>query len=67
MPELRAAGTVAVSCVALAQLVASGVVPHITTEVAVKFDPLIVSVKSLPPANAETGVIELIAGGGPTV
>jgi hypothetical protein len=34
-------------------------------EVAVKFAPLMVSVKSLPPANAEAGFSEEIAGGGP--
>jgi hypothetical protein len=47
---LRAAGTTAVNCVALTKFVANAVVPHITAEVAVKFAPLMVSVKSLPAA-----------------
>ena len=45
---------------------ASAVVPHITVEVAVKFVPLMVSVKSLLPANAEVGDSEEMVGAGPT-
>lgn len=41
-------------------------VPHITMEVRVKFVPMTVSVRSLPPANTEVGVIEVKVGGGPT-
>lgn len=63
---LKAAGTTAVSCVSLTQFVASAIVPHITMEDAVKFAPLMVSMKSLPPANAEMGSNEVIDGGGPT-
>ncbi len=62
---IRAAGTVAVNCVALTKVVASAVDPHSTLEVAVKFIPLMVSIRSLPPANAEVGASEEIVGGRP--
>jgi len=63
---IREAGTTAVSCSALTYFVTSAVVPHIAFEVEVKFEPLMVSVKPLPPAMAELGFSEEVAGGGPT-
>jgi len=46
--------------------VASDAAPHMAIEVEVKFVPLMVSAKSLPPANAEAGFREAIVGGEPT-
>jgi hypothetical protein len=63
---IRLAGTAAVNCDALAKVVASAVVPHIAVEVEVKFVPLMVSAKPLPPAYAEAGFSEAVVGGGPT-
>lgn len=62
---VKAAGSVAVNCAALTQFVASAVVPHITMEAAVKFAPLIVSMRSPPPATIEAGFTEEIKGGEP--
>src|SRR5271156_403207 len=53
----RAAGTTAVSCVALTKVVASGVALKFTTEVEVKFAPVAVIVVLPAPVVAPTGEI----------
>jgi hypothetical protein len=61
---IREAGTAAVNFVALANVVASAVVPHFTVEPETKFVPLTVSVNAGPPAVAELGLRLVMAGGG---
>ena len=43
-------------------MVVSGVAPHITVEPPTKFTPVTVSVKGAPPATAEVGLSDVIAG-----
>lgn len=59
---MAVAGIAAVSCVALTNVVVRDVPPKVTAEAAVKFVPLIVSVKAAPPAMALFGEIVLIVG-----
>jgi len=55
--------TAAVSEVALPYVVVSGVVPHIAVEPPLtKFVPVTLSVKGAPPATAEVGFSDVIAG-----
>jgi hypothetical protein len=54
--------TVAVSEVELPYVVASGVAPQFTAELAAKFVPVTVSVKVVAPATAEVGLSDVIAG-----
>jgi hypothetical protein len=61
---IRAAGTVAVSCVALTYVVVSGLPFQFTVEPETKLVPFTVSVNCAPPAVAEVGLIELIVGTG---
>src|SRR6266478_861477 len=60
------AGTVAVSCVLLTNVVVSGIpwIPNWTTDVVTKFVPLTVRVNDGPPAVALVGEIEVIDGKG---
>ena len=60
---MRAAGTVAVSCVAETNVVVSAVPFQFTAEIAAKFVPLTVNVNPRPPAVAQVGLSELIVGG----
>jgi len=59
---MSAAGTVALSCVALTNVVASGLPFQFTVEVETKFVPFTVSVNCGPPAAAQFGLSELIVG-----
>jgi len=61
---ISAAVTCAVSCVALAYVVASAVEPHITVDLLVKFDPFTVSGNAAEPATANAGDTLLIDGRG---
>jgi hypothetical protein len=61
---IRLAGTMAVSCVEVTYVVASVLVPHKALEPEVKFEPLMVSVKAVPPATAEAGLRLSTTGGG---
>src|SRR5438477_23090 len=61
---IRAAGTVAVSCVALTYVVVSGLPFQFTVEPETKLVPFTVSVNCAPPAVAEVGLIEVIVGTG---
>jgi hypothetical protein len=58
------AGTCAVSCVALTNVVVSEAPPHLTTELEMKFAPLTVRVKAAPPTVAPVGDTEAIVGAG---
>src|SRR5216683_212002 len=60
------AGTAAVSCVLLTNVVVSGIpwIPNWTTDVVTKFVPLTVRVNDGPPAVALVGEIEVIDGKG---
>ncbi len=58
------AGMIALNCVALTTLAASAAPPKLIIEDATKFVPLIVSVKSAPPATALFGEIAVIDGAG---
>jgi hypothetical protein len=62
---MRAAGTVAVSCVAETNVVVSAVPFQFTVETwfAAKFVPFTVNVNPGPPAVAQVGLSELIVGG----
>ena len=64
---MRAAGTVAVSCVAEPKAVASGVPFQFTVEPETKLVPFTVSVNPGPPAPVQVGLIELIVGVVPIV
>ena len=57
---MSAAGTVAVSCVAETNVVASGLPFQFTVEVETKFVPFTVSVNCGPPAPVQFGLSELI-------
>jgi hypothetical protein len=57
---IRAAGTVAVSCVAETNVVASGLPFQFTVEPETKLVPFTVSVNCGPPAVAQVGLSELI-------
>ena len=59
---MRAAGTVAVSCVAETNVVVSAVPFQFTVEIAAKFVPLTVNVNPGPPAVAQVGLSELMVG-----
>ena len=61
---IAAAGTAAVNCVALTNVVAGAVPLKLTVVAGTKFVPLIVSVKAAPPAMALFGEIEVIVGVG---
>ena len=59
---MRAAGTVAVSCVAETNVVASGLPFQFTVEPETKLVPLTVNVTCGPPAVAQVGLSEPIVG-----
>jgi hypothetical protein len=59
---MRAAGTVAVSCVAETNVVARDVAFHFTVEPEAKLVPFTVNVNCGPPAVAQVGLSELIVG-----
>src|SRR5437762_675106 len=59
---MRAAGTVAVSCVAETNVVASALPFQFTVEPETKFVPFTVNVNCEPPAVAQVGLSELIVG-----
>jgi hypothetical protein len=59
---MRAAGTVAVSCVAETNVVPSAVALHLTVEPETKLVPFTVSVNCGPPAAVQVGLIEPIVG-----
>src|SRR5437660_10190043 len=59
---MRAAGTVAVSCVAETKAVASGLPFQFTVEPETKFVPFTVSVNCGPPAAVHVGLSELMVG-----
>src|SRR5207245_1876844 len=59
---MRAAGTVAVTCVAETKVVASAVPLHLTVEPDTKLVPLTVSVNCGPPAAVQVGLSELMVG-----
>jgi hypothetical protein len=59
---MAAAGTAAVNCVALTNVVVPAVPPKLTVEPVTKFVPLIVSVNAAPPAAALLGEIVVIVG-----
>jgi len=61
---IRAAGTVAVSCVALTNVVVSAVPFQFTVEPETNLVPFTVNVNCAPPAVAEVGLIEVIVGTG---
>ena len=61
---IRLAGTAAVSCLALTNVVVRAVVPQAAFAPETKFVPLIVRVKAAPPAVAELGLKLAIVGGG---
>jgi hypothetical protein len=56
------AGMAAVNCVELTNVAVGAAPPKLTIEDATKFVPLIVSVKSVPPAKTLFGEIEVIVG-----
>jgi len=64
---IRAAGTVAVSCVPLTNAVVSGPPFQFTVEPETKLLPFTVSVNCGPPAAMQVGLIELIVGALPIV
>jgi len=59
---MRAAGTVAVSCVEETNVVASAVPLHLTVEPETKLVPFTVSVNCEPPAVVQVGLSELTVG-----
>jgi hypothetical protein len=59
---MRAAGTVAVSCVAETNVVANGVPFQFTVEPETKLVPLTVNVNCGPPAVVQVGLSELTVG-----
>jgi hypothetical protein len=59
---MRAAGTVAVSCVAETKAVASGLPFQFTVEPEMKFVPVTVSVNCGPPAAVHVGLSEVVVG-----
>jgi hypothetical protein len=59
-----APGMAAANCVALTNVVVRAAPPKLTIEAAMKFVPLIVSVKAAPPASAVFGEIVVIVGVG---
>jgi len=59
---IRAAGTVAVSCVAETKVVASADPLHLTVEPETKLVPFTVSVNCGPPAAVQVGLSELTVG-----
>lgn len=61
---IRLAETETVNCEALTYVAGSAVAPQFAVAVVVKFVPLMVSVKSSPPAIAEAGLRLVMAGAG---
>jgi hypothetical protein len=61
---IRAPGTTAVNCVEETKVVERRSPFHNTAEAGSNPDPVTVRVKSLPPATAEAGLMEVTAGGG---
>src|SRR5260370_4777626 len=61
---IRLAGTLAVTCVALTNVVVSAVAFHCTLVPLMQFVPLTVRVNPAPPAGTEFGLRLLIVGGG---
>jgi len=59
---MRAAGTMAVSCVAETNVVASGLPFQLTVEPETKLVPFTVNVNCTPPAGAHVGLSALIVG-----
>ena len=59
---MRAAGTVAVSCVAETNVVPSGLPFQFTVEPETKFVPFTVSVNCGPPAAVQVGLSEVVVG-----
>jgi hypothetical protein len=59
---MRAAGTVAVSCVEETNVVPSGLPFQFTVELEMKFVPFTVSVNCGPPAAVQVGLSELMVG-----
>jgi hypothetical protein len=59
---MATAGMVAINCVAFPNVVARAIPPKLTTEDAIKFVPLTVSVKVAPPVKAVFGDIVVIVG-----
>jgi hypothetical protein len=59
---IRAAGTVAVTCVAETNVVASGLPFQFTVEPEMKFVPFTVSVNCGPPAAVQVGLSEVVVG-----
>jgi hypothetical protein len=59
---IKEAGTVAVSCVAETNVVASGLPFQFTVEVETKFVPFTVNVNCGPPAVAQVGLSALMVG-----
>lgn len=59
---IRAAGTVAVSCVAETNVVVSGLPFQFTVEIAAKLVPFTVKVNWVPPAVAQIGLSKLMVG-----
>ena len=64
---IRAAVTVALSCVAETKVVVSDVPFHFTNEPETKFVPFTVKVNCAPPAVAQVGLSELMVGTPPIV
>ena len=65
---IRVAGTVAVICVELKNVLGSSVEPHHKVQFEVKLVPLTVSVKALPPALTLAGLrLAIVGAGGLTV
>lgn len=62
--EMAAAGMAAVNCVELTNVVVGEVPPKLTIEAAMKFVPVMVSMKAAPPAAEVFGEIAVIVGVG---
>jgi hypothetical protein len=61
---IRAAVTVAASCVDETNVVASAVAFHFTVEVEMKFVPFTINVNCGPPAVAQVGLSDVVVGAG---
>jgi hypothetical protein len=61
---IASAGMAAVNCVELTNVVVNATPPRLTIEAAMKFVPVIVSVKAVPPATVLFGEIAVIVGAG---
>jgi hypothetical protein len=60
---IRLAGTAAVNCVALTNVVVNAVLPHCTVAPEIKFAPFTVRANAAPPAVADEGERLVIVGG----